>query len=149
MIHIFEKHTAMKISLLFFILSMSNLCLAQSIIGSWQQVDEKTCFQSEMKESDTELELKGAFGSSRQAVAKIITFGKKGNYEEGIFSQGKKKGSYVNKYEYRITDQELQLIDSKSGMVTMRYVIDELSLSTLRFHNALKDCESKSFVRIE
>jgi hypothetical protein len=127
----------------------SYLCSGQALIGSWQLIDEKTCFQSEMKESETELELKDGMGASRQSVARMITFSKKGTYEEGIFSQGKKKGSDVNKSNYRVTGQELQLVDKKSGMVTQRFIIDELSASTLRFHSALKDCEVKIFTRLE
>jgi Lipocalin-like domain len=127
----------------------SNVSMSQSLVGTWQLIDEKTCFQSEMKESDTERELKDGMGASRNSVASIITFSKKGTYEEGIFSQGKKKGSNKNKFSYRVTGQELQLLDKKSGMATQRYIIDELSASTLRFHNALKNCEVKTFTRIE
>jgi len=74
---------------------------------------------------------------------------KKGTGEEGIFSQGKKKGSDKNKFNYRVTGQELQFLDKKSGMATQRFIIDELSATTLRFHNALKDCEVKTFTRLE
>ena len=127
----------------------SHMALSQSLVGTWQLVNEKTCFQSEMKESATELDLKEGMGASRQAVAKIITFTKKGTCEEGIFSQGKKKGSNINKYDYHLAGQELQLLDKKSGMATQRFIIDELSASSLRFHNALKDCEVKTFIRVE
>jgi hypothetical protein len=127
----------------------SHLTAGQTLVGSWQLVNEQTCFQSEMKESDTELELKDGMGASRQSIAKIITFGKKGTYEEGIYSEGKKKGSNKNKFNYRLTGQELHLIDKKSGMATQRFIIEELSSSTLRFHNALKDCEVKTFTRLE
>ena len=114
-------------------LALSHLSLGQSLVGSWQLIDEKTCFQSEMKESETELELKDGMGASRQSVARIITFSKKGTYEEGIFSQGKKKGSDMNKSNYRVTGQELQLVDKKSGMATQRFIIDELSAIHLAF----------------
>jgi len=128
----------------------SHLTSGQSLVGTWQLIEEKTCFQSEMKESDTELEMKDGLGASRQSVARMIKFSKKGTYEEGILSEGKKRGSlYMKKFDYRITGQELQLLDKKSGMATQRFIIDELSASTLRFHNALKDCEVKTFTRIE
>ena len=132
-----------------FTLALSHLSMGQSLVGSWQLIDEKTCFQSEMKESDTELELKDGMGASRQAVARMIIFSEKGKGEEGIFSQGKKKGSDINKFDYRVTGQELQFLDRKSGMATQRFIIDELSATTLRFHNALKDCEVKTFTRLE
>lgn len=128
---------------------LCHVALGQALIGTWQLSEEKTCFQSQMKESDTELELKDGMGASRHSVAKIITFSKKGAYEEGIYSQGKKKGSNVTKYNYQVSGQEIQLMDKKSGMATQRYVIDELSASTLRIHNAIKDCEVRTFIRIE
>lgn len=132
-----------------FMLALGHLSWSQSLVGSWQLIEEKTCFQSTIKESDTELELKDGMGASRQAVARMIIFSEKGKGEEGIFSQGKKRGSDMNKFNYRVTDQELQFLDRKSGMATQRFIIDELSATTLRFHNALKDCEVKTFTRVE
>ncbi len=131
------------------VLALSHLSLGQSLVGNWQLTDEKTCFQSNMEESDTEIELKDGMGASKQSVVRIISFSKKGTGEEGIFTQGKKKGSDVKKFDYRLTDQELQFLDKKSGMATQRFIIDELSANTLRFHNAIKECEVKTFTRVE
>lgn len=140
----------MKLLLAFVcVLALSHLSQGQSLVGTWQLTDEKTCFQSNMEESDTEIELKDGMGASKQSVVRMISFGKKGTGEEGIFTQGKKKGSDVKKFDYRIADQELQFLDKKSGMATQRFIIDELSATTLRFHNAIKDCEVKTFTRVE
>jgi hypothetical protein len=122
---------------------------AQSIVGTWQQVDEKTCMKSQFEESDTEKELLPGFGSTQNAVAKLIKFGVKGTGEEGIFSKGSKKGSAMNGFKYQINGQELLLLDKKSGIMTQRFIIDELSVSTLKIHNASKDCEIRSFSRIK
>lgn len=139
----------MRPLLIIFVLIISHLAFSQSLTGTWQLTDEKTCFQSEMKESDTELELKDGMGASRNSVARMLKFTNKGTGEEGIFSQGKKKGEKLNSFEYRVVGQELQFIDKKSGMATQRFILEELSSSTLRFHNALKDCEVKSFTRVK
>jgi len=139
----------MKLFFAFAIVFYMDHTASGQLIGTWQLTDEKTCFQSQLKESDTERELKDGMGASRHSVAKIITFSKKGTYEEGIFSRGKKKGSNVNKFNYRVSGQEIQLLDKKSGMATQRFIIDELSANTLRFHNATKDCEVKTFIRVE
>lgn len=122
---------------------------AQSIVGTWQLADEKTCFQTEMKESDTEKELTKNMGSSRNGVARTIHFGKNGSGEEGVFSTGQKKGSDMNSFKYKINEKELVLLDGKSGIITQQYVIDELSAATLKIHNARKDCEVKTFSRIK
>jgi hypothetical protein len=138
-----------KIFLSVLVLTIACVSHAQKLIGSWQLTEEKTCFQSDMTESDTEKELTKSMGASRNAVARIITFDKKGSGEEGIFSQGKKKGSNMNSFKYQVVDQELQFMDKKSGMITQRFIIEELTETTLRFHNAQRDCEVKTLVRIE
>lgn len=122
---------------------------AQSIVGTWQQVEEKTCLQSQFEETDTEKELLQGFGSTQNAVAKLIKFGIKGTGEEGIFSKGSKKGNAMNGFKYQVNGQELLLLDKKSGIMTQRFIIDELSVSTLKIHNASKDCEIRSFSRIK
>jgi len=122
--------------------------LAQSIEGTWQLTDSKTCFQNELKESDTEKELEGMMGSnSKSSVAKLIVFKKDGSGQEGIFSTGKKKGSDMNSFQYKLAGQELLFTDKKSGMITQRFVIDELTDASLKIHDAAKDCETKAFVR--
>ena len=126
----------------------------QSIVGTWQLTEEKTCFQSALEEnqtqSDTEKELSDAMGStSKTSVAKLISFTAKGNGEEGIFSKGKKKGTANTPFRYQVQGGELQFLDKKSGMITSRYVIEELTSSTLRFHDAERDCEVKAFTRVK
>lgn len=123
---------------------------AQSIVGTWQMTDQKTCFEANFKESDTEKELESAMGGTSQtAVAKLIKFGSKGTGEEGVFSQGKKKGAGMTAFQYRVSGQELQFTDKKSGMITQRFIIEELTDTSLRFHDANKDCEVKSFTRVK
>ena len=122
---------------------------AQSIVGTWQQTEAKTCFQSQFEKSDTEKEMEGAMGGSANSVAKLIKFDAKGGGEEGIFSAGKKKGSSMTTFKWKIDGQELHFIDKKSGMITQRFILDELGASTLRIHNAIKDCEVKVFSKVK
>jgi hypothetical protein len=125
----------------------------QNIVGTWQLTEEKTCFQSEMenmKKSDTEKELEQNMKSDgQQSVARVIKFDKKGEGQDGIFSVGKKKGADMTTFRYKISGNELQLLDAKSGLITQRLVIDVLNESSLKVHNAVKDCEAKEFSRIK
>lgn len=130
------------------------LSQAQTITGTWQLTEEKTCFQSSigatMKQSETEKELTPMMGeSSASSVAKLISFDKKGKGEEGIFNRGKRKGSAMEAFRYQIKGSELQFLDKKSGMITERYIIEELTYSTLRFHDAKKECEIKVFSKVK
>ena len=122
---------------------------AQTIVGTWQLTEEKTCFLSQFEKTDIEKELESSMGSSKNAVARIIKFDAKGGGEEGIFSIGKKKGSSMNSFKWKIDGQELHFIDKKSGMITQRFILDELGVSTLRIHNAMKDCEVKVFSKVK
>ena len=123
---------------------------AQSLVGTWQQLENKTCFESQLPESETEKELLPDMkGSSQTSVAKLIRFDAKSRGEEGIFSKGKKKGSSMNAFQYKVSGNELLLLDKKSGIMTQHFVIDELSESILKIHDFEKDCESRTFSKIK
>ena len=140
----------MKMIFAVFLSLVSFMVRAQGLIGNWQLTESKTCFQSQFEKSDTEKELEQSMGGdSKHSVAKIIRFDKKGTGEEGIFSQGKKKGTGLNSFTYSVKGNELQLIDKKSGIITQRFIIDEVGELTLKIHDAAKDCESKTFSRIK
>ena len=122
---------------------------AQTIVGTWQLTDEKTCFQGQMEKSETEKELEKDMGSSRNAVARLIRFDKKGSGEEGIFSTGKKKAAGMSAFNYKVNGPELLLMDIKSGIMTQQFIIDTLTQSNLTIHLLKKDCEIKTFTRIK
>ena len=82
------------------------LVQSQSMVGTWQQVENKTCFESQLPKSETEKELEPQMGASSQnSIAKLIRFDAKGRGEEGIFTVGKKKGSSMNEFRYQIKEQ--------------------------------------------
>ena len=123
---------------------------AQSIVGTWQLTDEKTCFQSEMKESKTEKELIPQMGeASQNSVARIFILDAKGKGKEGVFTSGNRKGEVGRSFNYKLNGQELMMLDSKSGIMIRQLIIEELSATTLRIHDAKKDCEIKTFTRIK
>ena len=122
---------------------------AQAIVGTWQLTEEKTCFEPQFEKTETEKELEGAMGGSAHSVAKLNKFDAKGGGEEGIFSTGKKKGSGMTSFKWKIDGTELHFIDKKSGLITQRFILDELGASTLRIHNAMKDCEVKVFTKVK
>lgn len=122
---------------------------AQTIVGTWQLTDEKTCFQSQAEKGEAEKELEKDMGSSHNALARLIRFDKKGSGEEGIFSSGKRKAAGMSTFKYKVNGSELLLLDIKSGIMTQQFVIDTLTRSNLTIHNLKKDCEIKTFTRIK
>ena len=123
---------------------------AQSIVGKWQLSEQKTCFQAEMKESETEKELAGSMGgSSATGAARVMTLDAKGNGEDGVMSVGKKKASSKETFKYQVTGSEFQVLDKKSGLVVERWVIDELTDTSLKMHDAAKDCETKAYMKVK
>lgn len=123
---------------------------AQSIVGKWQLSEQKTCFQSEMKESETEKELSSSMGStSATAVGRVMVLDDKGRGETSIMSAGKKKATDKESFKYQVTGSEFQMLDKKSGLVTSRWVIDELTETSLKMHDAARDCETKAYIKIK
>jgi len=134
--------------LIFALIAMTSY--SQSIQGTWQMTESKTCFQTNMKESETEKELAPMMGgNSTSTVAKLITFNKDGSGKEGIFSVGRKKGEEMESFRYKFSGQELNFVDKKSGMILHRFVVDELTETSLKIHDAVKECETKAFTRVK
>ncbi|HTH55680.1 MAG TPA: hypothetical protein VL728_06510 [Cyclobacteriaceae bacterium] len=129
---------------------ISGSLMAQSIQGTWQLTNSKTCFQADMKESETEKELTPMMGgTSASTVAKLIIFKKDGYGQEGVFSVGRKKGAEMESFKYHLNGQELSFMDKKSGMITRRVIVDELTDTSLKIHDAMKDCETKEFAKVK
>ncbi len=139
----------MRYLIIMFFALLATAASSQSIVGTWQLTEEKPCIESQMEMSETEKELLPSFGSSTHAVAKIIRFDPKGKGEEGIFSAGRKKGADNEPFRYQLSGNELQFLDKKSGMITERFIIDELTSIQLRFHRVGRDCEMRTFSRIK
>lgn len=139
----------MRLLLIISLLNWATVAQSQSITGTWQLTEEKPCLSLQLEESDTEKELLQSFGSSSSAVAKLIRFDPKGKGEEGIFKSGKRKGGDMEAFRYQLSGDELQFLDKKSGIIKERFVIDELSSVTLKFHRVGKDCEIRIFRRVK
>lgn len=121
----------------------------QSIVGTWQLTDQQPCLEQQMELSETEKELLPSFGSSSQAIAALIRFDEKGKGKTGIYSEGHKRSKDKETIEYRLSGDELQFLDKKSGVITERFVIDELTSVKLRLHRVARDCEVRTYIRVE
>lgn len=140
---------------------IGSTAFGQSIAGKWQLSEQKTCFQAEMKAKDdakeddkvsaTEKELSSQMGSSSAtSVAQVMVLDAKGGGgDEMIMSAGKKKATTKNSFKYRVSGQELQFLDKKSGLVTGRWVIEELTDTSLKMHDAARDCETKTYLKVK
>lgn len=135
------------ISILFLFCLISGY--SQSIVGTWQLTGQKPCIEQQMELSETEKELLPSFGSSSQAVAALIHFDEKGKGKAGIYSEGNKRSKDKESLEYRLSGDELQFLDKKSGIIKERFVIDELTSIKLQLHRVDRDCEVRTYIRVE
>jgi hypothetical protein len=140
----------MKTLIIIVLTGVTSTAFCQSIVGRWQLSEQKTCFQAEMKESETEKELTASMGAtSATGVARVMTLDAKGRGEEGVMSVGKKKSASKETFTYQVSGSEFQVVDKKSGLVTHRWIIDELSDTSLKLHDAAKDCETKTYTKVK
>lgn len=121
----------------------------QSIVGTWQLTDQKPCIEQQMELSETEKELLPNFGSSSQAIAALIHFDEKGKGKTGIYYEGHRKSKDKESIEYRLSGDELQFLDKKSGIIKERFIIDELTSVKLQLHRVDRDCEIRTYIRVE
>jgi hypothetical protein len=140
---------------------IGSAAFGQSIVGKWQLSEQKTCFQAEMKAKDsekeddkvsaTEKELSSQMGSSSAtSVAQMMILDAKGGGEDGmVMTAGKKKATTKNSFKYRVSGQEFQTLDKKSGIITSRWVIDQLTETSLTMHDAVRECEIKTYLKVK
>lgn len=139
----------MRYLIILFIVIAVMPTLGQSIVGTWQLTDQKPCIEQQIELSETEKELLPNFGSSNQSIAALINFDEKGKGKTGIYSEGRKKSKDKESIEYRLSGGELQFLDRKSGIIKERFVIDELTSVKLQLHRVDRDCEIRTYIRVE
>ena len=139
----------MRYLTIFLFTSLTIYAQSQSIVGTWQLTEQKPCIEQQMEMSETEKELLPSFGSSSSSVAAIIRFDEKGKGKTGIYSEGDRRSKDKESIEYRLSGNELQFLDKKSGIIKERFVIDELSSLKLQLHRVGRDCEIRTYIRVE
>lgn len=139
----------MRYLIIFIIATLTITAKGQSIVGTWQLTEQKPCIEQQMEVSETEKELLSSFGSSSSTVAALIRFDEKGKGKTGIYSEGDRKSKDKESIEYRLSGNELQFLDKKSGIIKERFIIDELSSLKLQLHRVGRDCEVRTYIRVE
>ena len=127
-----------------------SLASGQSIIGTWQLVNQTTCMDSELGEQDEDVEDLVADMKSRDSgTNSIIRFKDNANGEENLRMVGSRKSNKLNSFMYKFDGNSIYLLDKKSKLLLGSYIVESISTDSLIFSNAARACEMRVFVRVK
>ena len=132
--------------LLVFSISFAN---AQSLIGTWQLVNQTTCLSEEIDTEDAETdELINDMESRSSGTNSVIRFKDNMSGEENIRMFESRKSSKLNSFLYKFDGSSLYLLDKKSKLLLGSYTIESFTSDSLIFSNAVRACETRVFVKV-
>lgn len=142
----------MKPLLIFLVAGFSGIvfeAFPQSLVGTWQLVNQTTCIGDELEEDDAETaalveEMKSMSGGT----SKVLRFKDNQNGEESIRLITTRKSAKVNSFMYKFDGDNLYLLDKKSRLLLGSYIVETVSSDSLIFSNKARPCETRVFVRI-
>lgn len=142
--------TTILIGLCFVLVTFNTIAYSQSLVGSWQLVNESTCVDDDLApmDEDTEEVLNDMKAMSKPSTQVLIL--KDNNSGEESTKIISKKKSYNSKsFLYRHNSNSLYFLDKRSKTIIEGFNIEKLSTDSLIISNATRACETKVFVRIK
>lgn len=139
------KSILVVIILMFFV----SLTKAQSLIGTWQLVNQTTCLSDEIDAEDAETdELINDMKSRSSGTNSVIRFKDNMSGEENIRMFDSRKSSKLNSFLYKFDGSTLYLLDKKSKLLLGSYTIESFTSDSLIFSNSARACETRVFVKV-
>lgn len=121
---------------------------AQSIVGTWQLVDQTTCLENEMPSDDNETaSLEEDLKNMSSGTPRVIRFKENQSGEESVHIVDSRKSSKMNNFLYKVDGNNLYILDKKSRLLLGSYEIEKLTADSLVFSNAARACETRILIR--
>ena len=128
----------------------SDLLNAQSLLGTWQLVNESTCLESELESDNDSIEpLAQQMKSMSKPAPQIVTFKEKGAGEESTRILNKKKNANQKNFLYKFDGEMLLILDKRSQTLAESFTVDKLDSDSLIISNSARACETKIFIKIK
>jgi hypothetical protein len=130
--------------------TVSTVCCAQTIVGSWQMVKHTSCVEDEMDMKDNESkdlvkDMKSMAGTTPQ----ILTLKENNNAEESTKIISRRKSYNSKSFLYKFNGDALYFLDKKSRTIIEGYTVEKFSADSLIISSAERACETKIFIRIK
>ena len=140
----------MKFSLLIlFVFFSVSYVAGQSLIGTWQLVNQTSCIDDELGEDEEDTqELLADMKSRNSGTNSVIRFKDNANGEENVRMIGSRKSTRMNSFMYKFDGSNIYLLDKKSKLLLGSYIIESITSDSLIVSNAARVCDMKVFVKI-
>ena len=132
------------------LISLSMVCMAQSIVGRWQLVKESSCVEDELSPDDAEHEeLVNDMKSMSGASPQVLEFKENNSGSESTKIISRKKSYNSKGFLYRFDGEGLYFLDKKSKTIIEGFTVERFEADSLIITNSTRVCETKIFVRIK
>lgn len=130
-----------------FMISLTSISVAQSIVGKWQLSKQSMCVEDELGDDTNELaaEMKSMSPPGRQ----ILHLKDNNTIEESTRIINNRKSYNTKALLYKYTGDALYILDKRSKTIIESFVVEQLSADSLIISNSARACETKVFVKIE
>lgn len=130
--------------------TFNTIAFGQSLVGSWQLVNQTTCVDDDLAplDQDTE-EVLNDMKSMSKPSTQVLMLKDNNSGEESTKIISKKKSYNSKSFLYRHNDNSLYFLDKRSKTIIEGFTIEKISTDSLIISNATRACETKVFIRIK
>jgi len=124
---------------------------AQSIVGSWQLVNQSHCMEDEIAVHDSDVEITDMqkdLKTRGQITRQVVEFRDNNTGAETTKSLSQKKSYNPRSFMYKLTDNTLYLLDKKTRTIIEGFTVERFTADSLVLSDAQRACETKVFVKI-
>lgn len=122
---------------------------SQSIVGTWQLMQQTSCMDDDLEEDEGTEALVKDMKSMSSRTPRVIQFKENNSGEESIRMLDKRKASGTTSFLYKFNGTSLYILDKKSHTIKSTYEIEKITTDSLIFSNTARACEIRVFARIK
>lgn len=131
-----------------FMLTLTWVSSAQSIVGKWQLSRQSTCVDGEISDEDDD-NLAEEMKSMAPPGQQILHLKDNNTMEESTRIINSRKSYNSKALLYKYTGDALYILDKRSKTIIESFTVEQLSADSLIISNTARACDTKVFVKIQ
>lgn len=142
-------NTTISIGLCFVLSLLNSIAFSQSIVGSWQLVNESTCVDDNLTPDEETEDVLNDMKAMSKPSTQVLVLKDNNTGDESTRIISKKKSYNSKGFLYRYSTSTLYFLDKRSKTIIEGFNVEKISADSLIISNTARVCETKVFVRIK
>ncbi len=140
----------MKFLMVVVLCTLSQITMAQSIVGRWQLVKHTSCVEDDVDMADTNSEelvsdMKNMSGPTPQ----ILNLKDNNAGDESTRMISRRKSYNSKSFLYKYTGDAIYFLDKRSRTIIEGFSVEKISADSLIITNSSRACDTKIFIRLK